>query len=152
MRRVAVVLALAACGRAPAPAAPTPACAPRDEAAVIKAVEAMYAALKTDDLAGFQAVTTNDFYAFERGERMDGVALPTAIAQAHASGRLFVWNVTKPQVHIDCRLATITFVNEGSMGDAQTMQPRSWVESASLVYEGNLWRLQFFHSTRVEAK
>jgi hypothetical protein len=55
-------------------------------------------------------------------------------------------------VHVDCRLATITYVNEGMISHDQESKPVWWVESAALVYEGNLWRLQFFHSTRVPPK
>jgi hypothetical protein len=152
VKRVVVAVVLAACGRSPAPVAPTPACAPSDEGAVVKTVEAMYEALKTDHIAGFQAVTTKDFYAFEGGLRMSGDQLVYAIREAHKSGKTFLWTVTKPEVHVDCRLATITYVNEGMISLDQESKPVWWLESAALVYDGNLWRLQSFHSTRVPPK
>ncbi|HUS32813.1 MAG TPA: nuclear transport factor 2 family protein [Kofleriaceae bacterium] len=154
---LAVLIAVAACGSAAAPTesrAPVAACgAPAGgNEQITKAVLDMYAALRTDDLAGFRAVTEPSFYAFEGGERMDGDALVDAIKNAHAQGKRFEWTVTQPVVVVDCTIAHVTYVNVGAIGDASSMQPRSWVESALLRYRGDRWRIQFFHSTRVPAK
>jgi hypothetical protein len=127
------------------------ACAPRAdaEAQVVKRVVEMYAALAADDVTRFRAVVAPGFYAFDGGERYDGDALANMTATAHAAGKRFEWTVTDPVVRIDCSTALITYTNVGSMGDATSMQPRSWLESATLRYTDGTWRLAFFHSTRV---
>jgi len=127
------------------------ACVPRAgaEAEVSKQVVEMYAALAHDDLTRFRAVVAPGFNAFDGGERYDGDALATLIATAHSAGRRFEWNVTQPVVRVDCTTALITYVNVGAIGDATGMQPRSWLESATLRHTAGSWRLEFFHSTRV---
>lgn len=109
----------------------------------------MYTALTLDDPARFRAVVAPGFYAFDGGERYEGDALLTLIATAHAAGKRFQWNVSQPVVRIDCTTALITYTNVGAMGDATDMQPRSWLESATLRFAAGSWRLAFFHSTRV---
>ena len=116
---------------------------------MVKAVVDMYAAIKADDLDAFHAVAAPDFYAFDGGKRFDGDALPATLATAHAKGRRFDWTVTQPTVHVSCNTALITYVNVGAIGDASGMQPMSWLESAALSYDAGVWRIHFFHSTRV---
>lgn len=148
---LSILVSLAACAQRPPPRAPGPVCAPEAgrDAQVVKAVVDMYAAFRADDLAAFRAVTTPDFYAFEVGKRFDGDALTKLLVEAHAQGRRFEWSVTEPVVRVDCTLAVITYVNVGAIGDASGMQPRSWLESAALVYDAGAWRIRFFHSTPV---
>lgn len=103
----------------------------------------MYAALAADDVAAWQAATSPGFFAFERGERFDRDTLARVIAEAHAKGRRFVWNVTEPVVDIDCKLAVVTYVNAGTINEA----PARWLESAWLRHDGSRWRVHFLHST-----
>jgi hypothetical protein len=143
-----LMLTACACRSAP-PSRPAPACAPRDESKVVEAIVKMYDALRADDVAAFRARTSADFYAFEQGKRFDGDALVKLIVEAHTKGRRFVWTVKQPTVRIDCNLASIAYVNEGSIGDASQIQERSWLESAALSYDAGSWHVRFFHSTRV---
>ena len=112
----------------------------------------MYVALTEDDTAKLRAVTTSDFYTFDVGEKMTGDELMTAIKNAHAAGKTFVWTVTEPKVRIEGAVAWITYINRGSVQDAAGKRDVSWLESAVLLREGGAWRIQFFHSTRVTAK
>ncbi len=112
----------------------------------------MYAALQSDDVAGFQSLVAPGFYAFDVGERYDGDALATLIKSFHAAGKRFEWTVTDPVVHFDCTTASITYTNIGAVGDATAMQPRRWLESANLRHTSGRWRIEFFHSTRVPPK
>ena len=132
----------------PAAAAPCPA-PPLADNDVTAAVTAMYAAAAKDDLDGFHAVTTPDFYAFDGGKRFDGDALMQLIRTAHAGGVKFTWSVTQPKVEADCGLALITYVNAGSVTANGVPQPVTWLESAALRYDGGRWRIHFFSSTRV---
>lgn len=88
MQRVIAVLAalttagLSACVQTPAAPASCPA---RENAAaeVAQTMRDMYAAVKTDDYAGFHAAVTSDFFAFDVGTRFDGDALMDLIKAQH---------------------------------------------------------------------
>ncbi len=125
-------------------------CAPQASvsADVAATMTAMYAAAKADDLDGFHAVTTPDFYAFESGRRVEGDGMMQIVKAAHAAGTRFDWSVTAPKVEADCRLALVTYVNVGSVTTNGTTLPVTWLESAALRYDGTRWRIDFFSSTR----
>jgi hypothetical protein len=120
-----------------------------DEAAIIAAIETMYVAFTTDDLAKFHSVAAPGFYAFDGGKRFDGDALMQLLKTAHASGKVYIWRVTKPEVTIEGNIAWITYVNEGSLKNASETKNLTWLESAVLRRENGNWRIKFFHSTRV---
>ncbi len=126
------------------------ACAPAASAGtdVAAVMTAMYAAAKVDDLDGFHAVTTPDFYAFDGGRRFDGDALMQLMKTTHAAGTRIDWSVTEPRVEVECNLASITYVNVGSVTMNGATQPMTWLESAVLRYDGAHWRIHFFSSTR----
>src|ERR1051326_7714873 len=79
-----------------------------DEARVIEVMRTFYVAATNDDLSKFHSVVTRDFYSFDGGKRFGGDELMELIKQAHASGKVFVWNVTKPEVRIHGDAAWIT--------------------------------------------
>jgi Domain of unknown function (DUF4440) len=120
-----------------------------EEARVIEVMRTFYIAATNDDLEKFHSVVTRDFYSYDGGERFTGDKLMELIKAAHASGKVFVWNVTKPEVRIHGRVAWITYVNEGSVRDASGTKRVTWLESAFLRKENEIWRIEFFHSTRV---
>lgn len=120
-----------------------------DEARVIEVMRTFYVAATNDDLEKFHSVVTRDFYSYDGGKRFSGDELMELIKQAHASGKVFVWTVTKPEVRIHGDAAWITYVNEGSVKDAAGTKNVTWLESAFLRKESGSWRIEFFHSTRV---
>ena len=120
-----------------------------DEARVIEAIQLMYVALQKDDLAKFQTVTSPNFYAFDGGKRFSGDELMAFVKNLHAAGKIYVWKVTEPEVHIDGTTAWITYVNRGSLEDKSGKQNLSWLESAVLRKQNGAWLIQFLHSTRV---
>ena len=109
----------------------------------------MYVAATTDDLTQFRAVTSPDFYTFDGGKRMTGDELMEFVKNAHAAGKIYVWQVTEPQIHVDGSTAWITYVNRGSLQDSAGKKDQSWLESAVLRKDNGTWRIHFFHSTRV---
>jgi hypothetical protein len=123
-----------------------------DEEKVIEVVRLMYVALTNDDLAQFSNVASPDFYAFDVGKRLTGEELMELVKNAHADGKVYVWKVTEPQVHIDGKTAWITYVNRGSLQDAGGKKDLVWLESAILRKDNGVWRIQFFHSTRVPSE
>src|SRR3954470_2535048 len=89
-----------------------------DETAVTEAVRAMFAAFAADDFAKFHEVTAADFYAFDGGERYKGDELIELLKKLHADGKVFVWTITEPNVHVAADVAWITYVNDGSIRDS----------------------------------
>lgn len=142
------ILGLSACTHAPS----TPASCPSPTAAtteVAQTMRDMYAALASDDLAGWHAATTKDFFSFDVGKRFDGDALFNVIKEQHAAGAVYEWKVNDPMVEATCNTALITYIATGSRTQAGVTRQLSWLESATLVHDGQRWRIRFFHSTRV---
>jgi ketosteroid isomerase-like protein len=129
-------------------AADQPGPAAADQTQVREAIRSFFAAAATDDLAKFRAVTTPDFYAFDAGGRFTRDALMELIKTAHAAGKVYVWTVNEPEVHISADIAWVTYVNRGSIKDASGTKDVTWLESAVLQKEEGMWRIRFFHSTR----
>lgn len=123
-----------------------------DQARIVDAMRSMYVAATNDDLAKFHTVAAPDFYAFDNGKRFTGDALMELVKSLHAAGKVFVWKVTDPEVHIDGNTAWITYVNIGSIQDKSGTKNLSWLESAVLRKEQGSWRIHFFHSTRVPSE
>ncbi|MCM2315641.1 MAG: nuclear transport factor 2 family protein [Thermoanaerobaculia bacterium] len=123
-----------------------------DRNEVVETVRQMYVALTNDDFDRFRAVTSSNFYAFDVGKRFDGEELAALVRNAHASGKVYVWEVTEPDVHVDGNSAWVAYVNRGSITDAAGKKELSWLESAVLRKEKGVWRIHFFHSTRVPSE
>jgi ketosteroid isomerase-like protein len=120
-----------------------------DQAQVTETVRSMFAALAAEDIPKLRALIAPDFYAFEAGGRITGDALIELLKKAHAAGKVYVWTVNEPEVHIDASMAWMTYTNRGSIKDGSETKNVSWLESAVLRKEKDNWRIQFFHSTRV---
>jgi ketosteroid isomerase-like protein len=123
-----------------------------DQAQVVQAMRSMYVAATNDDLAKFHSVVAPGFYAFDGGERFNSDALMEIAKRLHAAGKILVWKVTEPEVHVAGDTAWITYVNKGSVRDSSGTRNLSWLESAVLTKQNGSWRIQFFHSTRVPSK
>jgi len=83
---------------------------------------------------------------------MSGDELMGFVMDGHAAGKVYVWKVTQPQVHVDGETAWITCVNLGSLQDETGKKGLSWLESAVLRRSSGVWRIHFFHSTRVPSE
>ncbi len=116
---------------------------------VIRAVQELFDAMRTDNLERFREITAPNFYAYDAGMRFNGTELQDFVKSAHASGKRFEWSITEPQVHVACNVAWITYVNIGAVEDASGRQPISWLESAILEYTHSRWHIQFLHSSRM---
>ena len=123
-----------------------------DQDKVTEVIRLFFVAAAADDLEKLRAVTTPDFYAFDAGGRFTRDALMDIIKGAHAAGKVYVWTVNEPEVHIAADVAWITYVNRGSIKDTSGTKDVSWLESAVLQKAEGAWRIHFFHSTRVPEK
>ena len=114
---------------------------------VARTIHAFFAALAKDDDAAVRRLTTPSFYAFEVGKRYSGPELVALLAAAHKTGRVINWNIGPISARVDCSIASAAWENIGSAGTAGKLEPRSWLESAVLVRQGDQWLLDFLHST-----
>jgi ketosteroid isomerase-like protein len=133
----------------PGMAAEQPPTATSDKAQVVETMRSLFASLAADDIPKLHTIIAPDFYAFDAGARFTGDALIDLIKKAHAAGKVYVWTVNEPEVHIDGETAWITYLNRGSIKDSSETKNVSWLESAILRQEGGNWRIQFLHSTRM---
>jgi ketosteroid isomerase-like protein len=145
----AALFSLEACLSNAAP--PKLQCAPAANAQgeVVAVIKQMFVAAGADDLPALVAHTTPDFYAYDGGKRFTAQTLMELMKKAHAAGKHYEWNVTDPEVHMDCNFAWVTYVNRGSIEDAAGHQDMTWLESVILEYANGQWRTRFLHSTRV---
>jgi hypothetical protein len=122
---------------------------PQDVGRVTETLKQMYVAATNDDLALFHRVAAADYLAFDGGHRFSGDELMGLLHEEHKKGKKYVWTVMEPEVHLACSDAWIAFTNRGSVEDASGKIDRVWLESAFLHKEAGVWKIQFFHSTRV---
>jgi len=139
-----LIFTVASAAQQPAPAS--------DESQVTEAIRSLFAAASSDNIDKLHAVTTSDFYAFDAGGRFTRDGLMDLIKAAHAEGKVYVWTVNKPGVHISGDIAWVTYVNQGSITDVSGTKEMSWLESIVLQKEKGVWRIRFLHSTRVPEK
>lgn len=121
----------------------------KEKAAVLETMQNFFSAAATDDLGKFHSAVATDFYAYDGGHRFDGDGLIVLIKKLHASGKVYVWKLTEPEIHVSCNMAWIAYVNRGSITDASGKMDVTWLESAVLEKENGSWHIRFLHSTRV---
>jgi ketosteroid isomerase-like protein len=120
-----------------------------EQAQIVETVNALFAALREENVAKFDSVVSSDFYAFEGGKRFNGEALIALVKTLHTAGKRYEWNVTEPDVHISGDTAWIAYINKGSITDSSGTKSQEWLESAFLQKQGSTWKILFVHSTRV---
>ena len=136
---------LAAPAHAQSPDCPNPATA---RAEVEQTIRDFFDALRKDDPANFQSLTTPGMYSFDVGERFDGDALAKVIAKALDDGVEINWSLGPMDTKVRCDVAWSAWVNTGSAGTPPDVRPLSWLESAVLVHQDGRWKIDFFHSQR----
>ena len=147
-----LILAAACAAFAPIQAAhaQAPSCpdAATATAQVEQTIRDFFDALRKDDPAHFQSLTTKRMYSFDVGERFDGDALAKVIAKALGDGVEINWSLGPMDTQVRCDVAWSAWENTGSAGTPPDLRPARWLESAVLVHEGGRWKIDFFHSQR----
>ncbi len=129
---------------------PQPRCfvSANDRDAIEAAVRGFFDALRNEDNVAFERVTTTSFYSFDVGKRFRGTELLDLVRDAHARGVQLNWFIGPLDTHVGCNMAWAAWENVGSAGVPPNVQPVRWLESAVLVREKRVWKIDFFHSTR----
>jgi hypothetical protein len=116
--------------------------------AIVSVETDMFSALKNEDKASWERLTDRDFVAFESGHRYGRTGFFELIRSAHAAGRHFEWSVTSPRIEVSCTLATLAYVNQGSVTQGSSRSAVSWLETATFRYAAGQWRAVFIESMR----
>lgn len=111
-------------------------------------VHALFDALRRDDAAAFQRVTTASFYSFDAGKRFIGTELLDFVRDAHARGVQLNWSIGPIDTKLRCNVAWSAWENVGSAGVPPNVRPVRWLESAVLIRQDGAWKIDFFHSQR----
>ena len=121
---------------------------PKTDAEIERTVHAFFDALRTEDDAAFQRLTTSSFYSFDGGNRYAGTELVDVVRDAHARGVQLNWSVGQIDTDVDCNVAWSAWENVGSAGIPPDLKQVRWLESAVLVRRNGTWKIDFFHSQR----
>ena len=113
-------------------------------------LESLFAALKGEDRAAVERLTTTDFRAFERGRILDRDGFFGLVQQAHRQGLHLQWSVTDERVALACEVAVMNYVNKGSINGPGSSQDMSWLEVAAFRRTPTGWKVNFVESQRVE--
>jgi hypothetical protein len=116
--------------------------------AIVSVQADMFSALENEDKAGWEGLTVRDFVAFESGHRYGRTDFFELARAAHAAGRHFEWSITNPRVEVSCTLATLAYVNQGSVTQGSSRSAASWLETATFRYAAGQWRAVFVESMR----
>jgi hypothetical protein len=66
----------------------------------VAAVSGIFSALSTENSARFDSVSSQGFYIFEKGARLNRDANMGSIRDQRAAGKRYEWNVSDPDVHV----------------------------------------------------
>jgi len=122
---------------------------PLNQMAVVMKVQTdMFAALENEDRPGWERLTTRDFVAFEGGQRHSRTTVFEMIKYAHATGQHFSWSVTSPRLEAACTVATLIYVNRGSVTQGSSRSAVWWLETVTFRYAEGRWRAVFMESMR----
>ena len=125
---------------------------PQAEADIDRTIQALFDALRSEDTAAFQRLTTSSFYAFDVGKRYVGTELVNVVKNAHGRGVQLNWSVGPLDTDVGCNVAWSAWENVGSAGIPPDVRPVRWLESAVLVRQNGDWKVDFFHSQRAAAE
>ena len=115
-------------------------------------IKAFFDALRTEDRAAFERVTTRSFDSLDGGARYAGTALLGVVREAHAKGVQLNWSIGPLDTKLRCDVAWSDWENVGSAGIPPAVKPVRWLESAVLVRQDGNWKIDFFHSQRAAQK
>ena len=116
--------------------------------AIVSAQTGLFSALENEDKVSWEQLTDRDFVAFESGHRYGRTDFFELVRSAHAAGRHFEWRVTSPRIEVSCTLATLAYVNQGSVTQGSSRSAVSWLETATFRYAAGQWRAVFVESMR----
>lgn len=118
---------------------------------IVGVVSRMFEAAGTRDASAFRETILPDMFIYENGERFSAQAIYDLLGTLQDAGMRFVWEITEPKVLVEGSLASVAYINRGSITDKGVTNPVTWLETATLVHEGGRWRVAWMSSMRAAA-
>jgi hypothetical protein len=128
-----------------------PACPedPLSEGQAVQIQGQLFSALEHEDRTAWNLLVAPDFSAAERGKLYDSTNFFNLIASAHRAGIKLSWSVTEERIQSDCKLAIMSYVNEGSVTNkGEDPAKVRWLETTAFRKEAEGWRVFLVTSMR----
>lgn len=113
-------------------------------------VKELFAAMSNHDGKAMQETSTEDFHLLEHGEDWTMQKLVDAVQpKGQPYERKNFFRQIRARQKGD--MAWVSYWNKAEMRGQSGLRTVVWLESAVMVREGNRWKVQLLHSTRLEA-
>lgn len=122
---------------------------PQADKAVIQTMQQLFKTFEAGNQAELARLTTTDFRIFERGQYLSLDQVLTGLQALRKQNVVYEWNVTVPQLQVHGTVATIAYINQGSITKAGVRTPTTWYESGTLLFEHDRWRVMLVQSEKV---
>ena len=112
-----------------------------------KSVQDLFAAMSAVDHAKIKNLLTTDFQLLEAGEDWSLDDLISVINPSEYKRRNY-FNVISTK--INGQVAWISYWNKAIITNGDTNDSVAWLESAVMIKDGDKWKIQLLHSTRIK--
>jgi hypothetical protein len=112
-----------------------------------KPVQDLFSAMSSFDHAEMKGLVTTDFQLLEAGEDWDIDDLINVINPSEYKRRNY-FNVINTK--ISGQVAWVSYWNKATITNGDTNNSVAWLESAVMIKDGDKWKIQLLHSTRIK--
>ena len=112
-----------------------------------KVVQGLFSAISEVDHAKMKNTVTSDFQLLEVGEDWDLGDLIEVVNPSEYARRNF-FHVLK--LKTSDNFAWVSYWNKATFTKGELVETVVWLESAVLVKDGNNWKIQMLHSTKIK--
>ena len=116
---------------------------------VFKPVQELFAAMSAIDHAKMKEVVTTDFQLLEAGEDWTLNDLINVVKPSAFKRRNY-FSVIKTK--INGNMAWVSYWNKATFSDEKKDSAVAWLESAVMIKNSGVWKVQMLHSTRVKVE
>lgn len=112
-----------------------------------KAVQNLFSAISEVNHTKMKNVVTNDFQLLEVGEDWDINDLIKVVNPSEYTRKNY-FNVIKTKINDD--FAWVSYWNKATFTKGELVENVVWLESAVIIKDGNNWKIQMLHSTKIK--
>ena len=114
-----------------------------------RAVQNLFSAMSKVDHANMKNVVTSDFQLLEDGEDWNINDLIKVVNPSEYS-RTNYFSVIKTKTLGD--IAWVSYWNKAILTKGELVKDAVWLESAILIRENHVWKIQMLHSTKIKSE
>ncbi len=112
------------------------------------AVQGLFSAMSKINHANMKNMVTNDFQLLEDGEDWNIYDLIKVVNPSEYFRRNY-FDVIKTKINGD--IAWVSYWNKATFTKGKLVEDVVWLESAILIREHDVWKIQMLHSTKIES-